>query len=115
YNNIQAYMTETNHVYLPAVVMASKRFWDRLTAEDQQILVDACHEAKIHHREVSRKMEKDVVQEFIKGGMQVNMIEPAEKARMIEATAAVTEQYKAELGAELVNQVVATVEAVRKK
>ncbi|MDS1139458.1 TRAP transporter substrate-binding protein [Pusillimonas sp. SM2304] len=115
YQQIQAYMTETNHVYLPAVVMASKRFWDRLGAEDQQVLVDACHEAKLYHREVSRKMEQDVVQDLIKAGMEVNTIEPAEKARMIEATAGVTEKYKAELGAELVDQVLSTVEAVRKQ
>lgn len=115
YHQIQAYMTETNHVYLPAVVMASKRFWDRLGAEDQQVLVDACNEAKLYHREVSRKMEQDVVQDLIKAGMEVNTIEPAEKARMVEATAGVTEKYKAELGAELVDQVLSTVEAVRKQ
>lgn len=113
YHEIQDYMTETNHVYLPAVVMASKRFWDRLDAADQQILLDACKESTVYHREVSREMEKEVVQQLIDAGMEVNTIEPEEKARMIAATAEVTEKYKAELGEELVEQALAIVESVR--
>jgi len=115
YQEIQKYLTETKHVYLPAVVMASKRFWDRLSPEEQGILRDACAESQAYHRKVSREMEEDVVKELIAAGMQFNKIEPAERARMIEATAPVTEQYKAELGAELVNETFAEIEKVRGK
>lgn len=113
YHEIQKYMTETNHVYLPAVVIASKRFWDRLDADNQQILVDACNESKLFHREVSRQMEEDVIQELVAAGMEVNTIEPEERARMVAATREVTEKYKAELGEDLYNQAIAILEKAR--
>lgn len=115
FHEIQDYMTETNHVYLPAVVIASKRFWDRLDADGQQILVDACNESKLYHREVSRKMEADVIQLLVESGMEVNTIEPEEKARMVEATRKVTEKYQAEIGTDLFNQTMAIIEEVRQR
>jgi tripartite ATP-independent transporter DctP family solute receptor len=113
YQEIQKYLTETKHVYLPAVVMASKRFWDRLSPEEQGILREACAESQAYHRKVSREMEEDVVKELIAAGMEFNNIEPAERARMIKATAPVTEKYKR--GADLVNETRAEIETVRAK
>jgi tripartite ATP-independent transporter DctP family solute receptor len=113
YQEIQKYLTETKHVFLPAVVMASKRFWDRLSAQERTVLRDSCAESVTYFREVSRKMEKDVVQELVGAGMEFNAIDPAEKARMVEATASVTAKYKTELGAELVDETLATIQKVR--
>lgn len=115
YQEIQKYLTETKHVYLPAVVMASKRFWDRLSKDEQTILLDACTESQAYHRQVSREMEKDVVKELIAAGLEFNAIEPNEKARMVKATDAVTEKYKAALGADLVDQALASIQKVRAK
>lgn len=114
YQDIQSYLTETRHVYLPAVVMVGKKFWDRLSADEREILDSSCKEAQAYHREVSRKMEADVVKELIKGGMKFNTIDAAEQARMVQATAPVIEKYKPELGADLVNKTLATIEKARK-
>ncbi|MOA43282.1 hypothetical protein D3C78_1654210 [compost metagenome] len=74
----------------------------------------SCKEAQAYHREVSRKMEADVVKDLIKAGMKFNTIEPKEHARMVQATAPVIEKYKAELGVDLVNKTLATIETARK-
>ncbi|HBP28550.1 MAG: TRAP transporter substrate-binding protein [Advenella sp.] len=113
YQEIQNYLTETNHVFLPAVVMASKRFWDRLDPEEQTVLREACSESQAYHRKVSREMEKGVVKELIAAGLQFNTIAPAERIRMIEATAPVMEKYKTELGAELVDKTLDTIQQIR--
>lgn len=114
YQDIQTYLTETRHVYLPAVVLVSKKFWDRLGVAERDIMDSACKEASAYHRTVSRKMEADVVQELVKAGMKFNKIEPAEQERMVQATAPVIEKYKPELGADLVKKTLATIEKVRK-
>lgn len=114
YQDIQSYLTETRHVYLPAVVLVSKKFWDRLNAAERGVLESACKEAQAYHRDVSRKMEADVVKDLVKAGMKFNTIEPAEYARMVKATAPVIEKYKPELGADLVNKTLATIEQARK-
>ncbi|WP_313083515.1 TRAP transporter substrate-binding protein [Pulveribacter sp.] len=114
YQDIQTYLTETRHVYLPAVVLVSKKFWDRLSPAEHEVLEASCKEASAYHRTVSRKMEADVVKELVKAGMKFNTIDPAEHARMVQATAPVIEKYKPELGAELVSKTMATIEKVRK-
>lgn len=114
YQDIQSYLTETRHVYLPAVVLVSKKLWDRMSSAEHEVLESSCKEAQAYHREVSRKMEAEVVKELIKSGMKFNAIEPAEHARMVQATAPVIEKYKSELGVELVNKTMATIEKARK-
>lgn len=114
YQDIQSYLTETRHFYLPAVVLVSKKFWDRLSKGERDVLESSCKEAQAFHREVSRKMEADVVKDLVKAGMKFNTIEPAEQARMVQATASVIEKYKPELGADLVNATMATIEKARK-
>lgn len=114
YQDIQSYVSETRHVYLPAVVMVSKKFWDRLSTDEREVLDSSCKEAQAYHREVSRKMEAEVVKDLIKGGMKFNTIDAAEQARMVQATAPVIEKYKPELGADLVNRTLATIEKARK-
>lgn len=114
YQDIQTYLTETRHFYLPAVVMVSKKFWDRLSTTERGVLESSCKEAQTYHREVSRKMEADVVKDLIKAGMKFNAVESAEYARMVQATAPVIEKYKPELGADLVNKTLATIEKTRK-
>ena len=114
YQDIQSYLTETRHVYLPAVVMVSKKFWDRLSTTERDVLESSCKEAQAYHRDVSRKMEADVVKDLVKAGMKFNTIDPAEHARMVQATASVIEEYKPELGVDLVNKTLATIEKARK-
>ncbi len=113
YQDIQKYLTETRHFYLPAVVMVSKKYWDKLSKAEREVLESSCKEAQTYHRQVSRKMEADVVQELIKAGMQFNKIDPAEHERMVKATASVIEKYKPELGADLVNKTLDTIQKAR--
>lgn len=114
YQEVQSYLTETRHVYLPAVVLVSKKFWDGLSASERGVMESSCKEAQAYHRDVSRKMETQVINDLTKAGMKFNKIEPAEYARMVQATRPVLEKYKADLGAELVNKMLATIDKVRK-
>jgi len=114
YQDVQSFLTETRHFYLPAVVLVSKKFWDRLNAVERAVLESSCKEAQAYHREVSRKMEKEVVQDLMKAGMKFNTVDASERARMVQATAPVIEKYKTELGVDLVNKTIAAIEQARK-
>ena len=71
---------ETNHVFLPAVVMASKRFWDRLSRDEQAIIQQSCDGVgRAYFRTTSRDLERKVVGELTAAGMTMNQIAPAEK------------------------------------
>lgn len=115
YQDIQTYLTATRHVYLPAPVLVSKRFWDRLSADEKTIFQEACDESTAYHRQVSRKMETEVVKELIAAGMKFNEIEPAERARIEKAVQPVFEQYRKEIGEDLVDEMLAEIQKVRQQ
>jgi len=115
YQEIQKFATQTGHVWLPSIAMASKRFWDRLSSDEKTILQEACDASVAYHRKISNEMEAQVITDLAGAGLVVNQIAPAERARIIQATAAVTEKYKAELGADLVERTLAIIEATRSK
>lgn len=113
FHEAQKYVTETNHVYLPAIVMTNKRLWDRFSDEEKQVFYEACQEGQAIHREVSRDMSKKVEQELVDAGLQLDRFDDAEKQRLIDATASVTEKYKEEIGKELVEKAYSTIENIR--
>ncbi|MGO3742083.1 TRAP transporter substrate-binding protein [Kerstersia sp.] len=115
YQDIQKYLSETRHVYLPAVVMASKKFWDKLNDDERGVLQSACVETQAFHRDLSRKMEADVVKELTDAGMVFNAISPEEHARMVEVTAPVIQKYKPELGEALVDRTLEIIDQARSK
>ncbi|MDO5680493.1 MAG: TRAP transporter substrate-binding protein [Pelistega sp.] len=115
FHEAQKYVTETNHVFLPAVVMVSKRFWDRLADDEKQVFNDSCIEAQAYHRQISRDMSKEVEKELVAAGLELDKFDETEKARLVQATNNVTEKYKEELGKELVEKAFAELENIRKK
>jgi len=114
YQDIQKYLTETRHVYLPAVVLVSKKYWDRLADSEKTILQDSCKEMQAFHRTTSRKMENDVVKSLTDAGMIFNKIDPAEQAKMATATKPVIDKFKPEIGNELVDKTMGIIDNARK-
>jgi len=111
---VQKYLTATKHIYTPVIVAVSGKFWDKLGGDERKVLQDACDESRTYHRTVSREANDKVVAELKAKGMAFNEISPAERAKMKEKVKPVTDKYSKELGEDLVKQVNAEVEKVRK-
>ena len=41
-NEVQKYLSPTQHIYGAVVVLVSKKFWDQLSDDEKQILQDSC-------------------------------------------------------------------------
>ena len=50
--------SQTEHASPPAIVIFSKRVWDRLPVEDQQIIRQAAQESAIHYRKLAEEQEE---------------------------------------------------------
>jgi tripartite ATP-independent transporter DctP family solute receptor len=98
---VQKFASATNHAYNPLVVVFSKMKWDKLTAADRQILMDAAAEAGAYERKVSREANEKAAESLKSKGMQVNTVAPAEVARMREKVAAVNAKYVKDGGEKL--------------
>src|SRR5215207_11256136 len=61
----------SNHIYGAFPVLISKRFWDRLTPDEQKIIAEAAKEATDFERKTIRAFEAKALEELKANGMQV--------------------------------------------
>lgn len=104
FNEVQKYLTITNHSYNPLIVLAGKKFWDKLSPDERQILTDAAEEVKPYQRAVSREMTAKVAESLKAKGMVVTELPDGEKARIAAKLKPVTEKLAASINPELVQQ-----------
>jgi tripartite ATP-independent transporter DctP family solute receptor len=95
FNEVQKYVSATNHVYAALIVLVSKKFWDKLSVTEQKILTDSAHEAQIYQRQVSRSAAQSAVAELERKGMLYNELSKAEQMRMSQVAKPVSDRLAA--------------------
>ena len=113
YNEVTKHLTLTNHMYTPQVVIVSKKFWDKLSADEKKILQDAATETAAYQRKVARDQAASVLAELKKKGMQVHELAPADIDAMKKRAQPVIDKFTKELGEPLVKEVYAEVAKAR--
>ncbi|WP_439114929.1 TRAP transporter substrate-binding protein [Hydrogenophaga sp.] len=110
---VQKYLTVTNHVYSPWIVLVSKKYWDGLSKDEQKVLLDAAKKSRDFERKDTRA-EADKALADLKGkGMQINELSPAEANRMREKLGAINASISANVGEALWKEVQGAVSQVR--
>jgi TRAP-type C4-dicarboxylate transport system substrate-binding protein len=113
YNEVSKYLTLTNHMYTPQAVIVSKKFWDKLSADEKKILQDAATETATYQRQVARAEAAKTLDELKKRGMTVIELPAAELAKLKERTQPVFNKFAAQIGEPLVKEVMAEINKVR--
>ncbi|GEO42379.1 ABC transporter substrate-binding protein [Skermanella aerolata] len=113
FDEVQKYLTTTHHVYDPLVVLFSKKTWDKLSADERQILTDAAKEATPYQRELNRQREVEMLKAVQAKGMVVTDMSKEERARMRQHLQPVTDKYTQEVGADLVKEIFAEIDKAR--
>ena len=93
---VQKFVSATNHTFTENIIIVSKKFWDRLSPEEQQMFRDTFAETKAYLREQTKLAADKALAELTAKGMQFNEIPPAEHARMQDATKPVIEKFSGE-------------------
>lgn len=112
---VQKYISATNHAYNPLVVVFSKMKWDKLSPADRKILMDAAAEAGAYERKVSRAANDRAAESLKAKGMQINTVSASEMARMREKVSAINTKYIKEGGESLAAEMMAEIDKVRGK
>ena len=102
FNEVQKYASMTNHAYTLVVVLVSKKFWDKLSPQEQEIMRAAGAEASVYQREVAREAEKKARAELVAKGMQINDLPPAELAKLRDMVKPINERFAAQYDPALV-------------
>ncbi len=102
---VAGYYSLTEHLVVPEIFVFSKRVWDTLSEEDQNLIREAAVLATQKERELWQAMEAKAMAELETLGIQIN--DDVDKAAFIEATAPVREKFGAQYA-----ELLARIEAV---
>jgi tripartite ATP-independent transporter DctP family solute receptor len=110
---VQKYLTVTNHVYSPWIVLVSKKYWDGLSKAEQKVLLDAAKKSRDFERQDTRAEADKALADLKSKGMQINQLSPAEANRMREKLTAVNSGIATNVGEDLWKETQAAVAKAR--
>lgn len=111
---VQKYITETNHAYTPFLLLFSKAIFDTYTPEEQAALRECAVVGRDEERKVIQELNKTSLDKIKAAGLEVNVLSAEEQARIREKSMIVYEKHKAEIGAEVVDAIIAELAEIRK-
>jgi tripartite ATP-independent transporter DctP family solute receptor len=79
---VQKYLSITNHVYSPWILMVSKKHWDHLSGAEREVLTKAARASQQFERNDTRQEAAKALAELAAKGMKVNELSFAESSRM---------------------------------
>jgi C4-dicarboxylate-binding protein DctP len=105
-NEVQKYMTMSNHGYLGYAVIVNKAFWDGLPADIRSELTEAMKEATEYERSIAQRDNDDALAKVIAAKTTtVENLTPAERAEWQKALKPVHKEFESEIGADLIQSV----------
>lgn len=110
---VQKYLSVTNHVYSPWIVLVSKKYWEGLSKDEQKVLLDAAKKSRDFEREDTRAEAAKALTDLKAKGMQINELTPAETARMRAQLTRVNASIATNVGMDLWKETQAAVAKAR--
>jgi tripartite ATP-independent transporter DctP family solute receptor len=106
FQEVQKYLSETNHVYTPSFPTASKRLFDSWPQEVQDAVMAAGEEVQPWTYERAAALDEELRQKLIDAGMEFNT---ADREAFVAASKPVYDQFAAEVegGQELIDRALA--------
>lgn len=98
---VQKFLSVTNHVYSPWVLLVSKKWWDGLSAAEKKVLQDAARSSRDFERKDTREEATRALADLKAKGMQINELSPAESARMRDKLTKVNAGIATQVGMDL--------------
>ena len=107
-DEVQKYLTLSDHVYSPAMLLVSKPFWEGLSDEDKAAFEKGATEAVTVMRAFVDDVEQSGVATLKERGMEVNELTEEQKATFRASIESAYEGYYETYGKELIDQIAAT-------
>jgi len=113
---VQKYLSLTAHQYNPLIVLFSKKIWDELNAEEQQLVREAAAETVSFQRKFLRDMNANALVSLKEKGTVINDVSLQEKEKMRNKLRAVSEKLaKEQVDEATVKDVMAQLEKIRRE
>lgn len=112
-NEVQKYLTLTNHTYNPQIVLVSGKLWGKLNEDEKKLLQAAALEAQGYQRAVSREQAGQALDQLKAGGMEISALPPEELAKFRDKAKPVADKYAAAVDPALMQQLAAEIAKAR--
>lgn len=104
FQEVQKYITMSNHIYSPFLFDMSKKIWDTYDADTQAILTEAAKAFGEEEKKINRQAAADNLQSCIDDyGMEVTYLTDDAKAEFVEKTAHIQDMIAKDTGAEIMD------------
>ncbi|MBI1209447.1 MAG: DctP family TRAP transporter solute-binding subunit [Azospirillum sp.] len=110
---VQKYLSLTKHVYSPWIVLASKKWWDKLNPAEQGLIHQAAVVARDAERKDNRAGSAKAMAALKESGMVINAVSDAELDRMRAAVQPVVEKFSKEYGEDITKELMAAIKGAR--
>lgn len=100
FNEVQKYLSTTNHIYNPQSLIIGQKTWDRLNADEQSVIREAAKEATQYQREITQERQGQALN-TLKETMEFNELDKATVAAFREKVKPVIEQFSKDIDPEL--------------
>lgn len=102
---VQKYITETNHIYSPFVILVSPELMARMTPEDQKTFLEVFAEARDYQRQLAREADDKALAAMPQ--ITVTKLDPEQKKAFVADAQPVIDLVKGKVGAEIVDKIIA--------
>ena len=100
---VQKYVSETGHVFSYEILIANKKFMEKLPEDLRALVIDEAQKAIATQRTAMKTEEANFKAKVIKGGLTANELTPEQKKPFVEKTKVVYAQFEGELGTEIMD------------
>ncbi|VTU38323.1 Extracytoplasmic solute receptor protein YiaO [Variovorax sp. PBL-H6] len=101
---VQKYLSLTQHSINSEALLMGRKSWDKLSKDEQAMVMSAAGEAKAFKRQQLATLEKQWLESVKKVGMQVNEVTLAERERMAARLKPVIDRQNERVGDEFARQ-----------
>ncbi|WP_293008231.1 MULTISPECIES: DctP family TRAP transporter solute-binding subunit [unclassified Oscillibacter] len=104
FQEVQKYITMSNHIYSPFLFDMSKKIWDTYDADTQAILTEAATAFGKEEKAINRQAAADNLQSCIDDyGIEVTYLTDEAKAEFVEKTAHIRDMVAQDTGSEIMD------------
>ncbi len=100
---VQKYVSETGHVFSYEILIANKKFMEKLPEDLRTLVVAEARTAIMTQRSSMEKEEAAFKAKVIEAGLEANDLTAEEKKPFVEATSKVYSQFEEDLGMEIMD------------
>ncbi|MCE7027143.1 TRAP transporter substrate-binding protein [Jiella avicenniae] len=102
---VQSDLTLSGHAYLPYAFIVSKQAWDGLPEDLQKVVQDTVTEMRDYNRQLTADVDSKLVDKFEEKGMRVHELGEDARAKFVEASRDVHENFESVVTPELLQRI----------